>query len=67
MLKSGTKNALFEYFWARISKNYCHILKQHPQICLIAKFREKMKMTKFGIKNPLFGCFWASIFKKLLS
>ena len=20
-----TKNALFDYFWARISKNYCHI------------------------------------------
>ena len=21
----GTKNALLEYFWARILKNYCHI------------------------------------------
>ena len=67
MPKSETKNALFEYFWARISKNYCHILKQHLQICLIAKFHEKMKMPKCGIKNHLFGYFWASIFKKLLS
>ena len=25
MPKFGTKNALFAYFLARISKNYCHI------------------------------------------
>ena len=25
MAKFETKNALFEYFWARILKNYCHI------------------------------------------
>ena len=25
MPKFGTKNALFEYLWARILKNYCHI------------------------------------------
>ena len=31
--KFGTKNALLEYFWARILKNYCHIWNQHPQIC----------------------------------
>ena len=33
MLKFGTKNALFEYFWTRILKNYCHICNQHLQIC----------------------------------
>ena len=63
MLKSGTKNALFEYFWARISKNYCHILKQHLQICLIAKFCEKMKMPKFGTKNVLLWYFGDRILK----
>ena len=24
-LKFGIKNVLFGYFWARISKNFCHI------------------------------------------
>ena len=55
MSKFGTKNALFGYFWARILKNYFHISNQHPQICLIAKFLEKVKMPKFGTKNALFG------------
>ena len=31
--KSGTKNTLFWYFWARILKNYRHIWNQHSQIC----------------------------------
>ena len=51
ILKSETKSALFGYFWARILKNYCHIGNQHPQISLIANFREKTKMPKFGNKN----------------
>ena len=33
MLKFGTKNALFGFFWARMLKNYCHICNQHPKIC----------------------------------
>ena len=44
MPKFGTKNASFGY--------------QHPRICLIATFREKMKMLKFGTENTLFGYFW---------
>ena len=36
---------------------------QHPQICLIAKLCEKMKMPKFGTKNALFGHFWGLNFK----
>ena len=57
MPKFGTKNALFEYFWARIKKNYCHIWNQHPQMSLFAKFHEKTKMPKFGIKMADLGVF----------
>ena len=51
MPKFGTKNALFGYSWAETSKQNNHILEQHHQIRLIAKFREIMKMPKFGTKN----------------
>ena len=73
MHKFGTKNALFRYFWCKTLKNYCHLWNEHPQICLIASFRQERKMSKFGIKNALFGIFdqecliWvlqAKIFKK---
>ena len=63
ILKFGTKNALFGYFWARIWKWYCHIWNQHPRICLIAKFCKKTKTPKFGTKNALLGYFWAAILK----
>ena len=63
----GNKNALFGYFWARISKSYCYIWNQHPRICLIAKFYDKTKVSKFGTRDALFGYFWAKILKKLLS
>ena len=53
-----TKNAWFGYFWARILKNYCHILNQHLQISVIAKFCEETKMPKVGTKNYLFEYFW---------
>ena len=46
MLKFGTKNALFGYFWARILKHYCHIWNQYSRICLIAKFLQKNKNAK---------------------
>ena len=55
MPKFGTKNAVFGYFWTRILKiYYCHILNQHPKICLFAKFHEKTKMPKL---NALFRYF----------
>ena len=63
MSKFGTKNALVSYFWARFLKDYCHILYQHPQICLFAKFHETTKIPKFGTKSPLVWYFWARIFK----
>ena len=56
-------NALFQYLWARIFKNYCHISNQRPQSSQIAKFFEKTKMPKFGTKNALFQYFWARILK----
>ena len=58
MSKFGTKNALIGYFWAGIWKQNCHILKQHPRICVIPKFLEIIKMPKFGTKNDLFRYFW---------
>ena len=54
--KFGTKSAIFGYFWARILKTYCHIWNQQPQICLFAKFHEKM--PKFGTQNAWFGYLW---------
>ena len=42
--------------WVRILKNYCHILNQHPRICLTAKFRKKKKKwLNLGQKMPYFG------------
>ena len=57
MPKTGTKNALFGYFWDKIFKNYCRIWNQHLQISVTAKFCEKTKMHNFGTKNVLFGYF----------
>ena len=64
ILKFGTKNAFFRYFWTGIWKQYRHVWYQHPRICLISKFREKVKMPKFGTKNVLFRYFWAEIWKQ---
>ena len=47
-------------------KNYCHIWNQHPRICLIAKFREIAKLSKFGTKNALFGYVWARILNTIV-
>ena len=64
MPKFGIRNALFEYFWARILKNYCHIWNEHLRISLISKFCKVIKMPKFGTKSALFGYFWAASLKK---
>ena len=74
MLELKTKNALFDIwdqkcllcvFWSRILKNYCHMWNQHPQICVISKFLEKRKMTKFWTKNVFLKYFWGELFKTL--
>ena len=54
----------FGIFGLEFSKNYCHIGSHHPQIGPLAKFCEKIIMSKFGTKTALFGHFWASIFKR---
>ena len=38
---------------------------QHPQICVISKFLEKRKMTKFWTKNVFLKYFWGELFKTL--
>ena len=57
MLKLGTKNALFGYFWTGIWKKHCHISNQRPWICLVAKFSAKIIIFKFGTKNARSGTF----------
>ena len=64
ILKFGTKNIWFEYFWAGSWKQYCHIWNQYSRIFLIEKFCEETKMPKFWTKNVLFGYFWAGISKQ---
>ena len=72
MPKFGTKitymgifdqKCLIWVFFGWRFKKLCHIWNEHPQICLIAKFCRKTKMTKFGTKSTLFRYFWASILK----
>ena len=63
ILKFGTKNAYFPYFWTGIWKYYCHVSNQRPRICLVAKFCAKIKILKFGTKNAVFWYFWAGIWK----
>ena len=74
----GPRNTLVGYFWAGTWKQYYYIWDQQHQICLIAKFREKAKISKFGSKNAmnknalmiiltknvLLGYFWAWIWKR---
>ena len=64
MLKFGIKNALFGYFWGRISKNYSLIWNRNPQICLIAKNYKETKMSKFGTKNHWFEYFLTGVWKQ---
>ena len=63
ILKFGTKNALFGYFWAGIWKYYCHVSNQCPRICLVAKSGAKIRILKFRTENALFGYFWTGIWK----
>ena len=47
MPKFGTKNALFDYFYARFLKDYCHISNQHPRISLYPDFAEKQNKSAY--------------------
>ena len=59
--KLRTKSALLG-LWAGMLKNYRHICNQRPPICLIAKFRVKIRILKHGTKNA-FCVFWRAILK----
>ena len=76
MPKFGTKNALFDYFYARFLKDYCHISNQHPRISLYPDFAKKQKclylrskMSYLSIfdRKCLIMVFLSSNFKKLMS
>ena len=56
--KFGTKNALFGYYYVKISKLCCHIWNQHPQICLTSKYREIIKMHQKWLIWVFLGCIW---------
>ena len=49
--------------WAGVSKNYCKIWNQIPQICLIAKFGAKIKKLQFWTKNAWLEYFGAGNWK----
>ena len=61
MPKFGTKNPLFQYFWARILEKLFSNLKSSPSNLSICKISRKKKMPKFGTKNARFGYFWTEI------
>ena len=50
-------------FELEFESNIVSTLIEHSQICLTAKFREKMETPKFTTKNALFRYFWAIILK----
>ena len=56
-----TKNALFEYFWARILKTIVRF-EINLSNCKILWNNENA--YKFGTKSALFGYFWARILKQ---
>ena len=60
---SDLKCSIWIFLDQNFKKSYRHIWNQHPWICLIAEYREIMKMSKFGNKNPLLWYFWARILK----
>ena len=64
MPKSGTKNALYEYFWARILKKLLSYLKSAPTNVSICKISRKMKIPKFRTKMEWFMYFWAGTLKE---
>ena len=64
-IQFGNKNALFEYFWDVILKNYRHIYNQHPQLCQTAKFRAKI--TIHCTENVQIQSFFWSVFSRIQS
>ena len=61
----------FSIFGLEFEVNYCHVLNQHPRICLIAKFCKKTKKClNLEPKMPylsIFGLEFEKIFYYLKS
>ena len=51
---------------AGIWKYYCHIWNQSHRICLIASFRERIKISKFKPKLPYFSLFGLEFLKTIV-
>ena len=67
MSKFGTKNALFGYFWARISKKLLPYLKSAPSNLSNYKIsRKKQKCLNLGPKMPFWGIFGLEFQKTIL-
>ena len=49
------RKKLYLDLWAGMLKNYCHTCNQLPSICLIAKFRARIRTHKFETKMPYLG------------
>ena len=64
MPKFRTKNTLsyLGIFGLEFENNFV-TFEINTFICLISKFCEIKKMSKFGTKNALFGYFWVKIKK----
>ena len=62
----GPKMLCFS-LWAVMSKIYCHICNEHPPICLIAKFRAKIRILQLGNKNASFRCFRQQFWKTIVT
>ena len=60
------QKCLIWVFLDYILKNYCNILNQHPQICLIEKFYKEKNLPKFRTKYALFKYFWCRIIKNYI-
>ena len=48
---------LYLGLWAGMLENYCHICNQRPLVCLIGKFRAKIRILKNRNQKCFFGCF----------
>ena len=63
----STRNALFQYFLARILKNHCHVLNEHLRISVMAKFWEKTKIAWIWGQKCLIWVFLDWNLKTILS
>ena len=56
---TGAEDILFEYFWAGISKQYCHILNQHPRLF------QKRVLNSFSEFWYRVCFYWDPLFRKI--